>query len=94
MRIRSKVSDLPLPPTLRANEQVAARRVEGKHVLHMGFGAAPEHLVLRRSMCDYDGGKALGIAGDRDDLERQVDTMAPRVIEAAEAIAKFVKALH
>lgn len=59
-----------------------------------GFGAAAEHLVLRLSVCDYDGAAALRIAGDSDNLEEQVDAMAPRVIEAAAAIAEFVRSLH
>jgi aspartate/methionine/tyrosine aminotransferase len=59
-----------------------------------GFGAAAEHLVLRLSVCDYDGAEALRIAGNSDNLGEQVDGLAPRVIEAAEAIAEFVAALH
>lgn len=58
-----------------------------------GFGAAAEHLVLRLSVCDYDGANALRIAGNSDDLETLVEAMAPRVVEAAEAIADFVQAL-
>ena len=89
-------------------EQLAARGIttsieladallEEQNVLVLpgtGFGASADHLALRLSVCDYDGGLALQQAARGADLDGLVETLAPRVIQAAEGIASFTRQLY
>jgi aspartate aminotransferase len=53
------------------------------------FGAPPDRLALRLSVCDYEGAEALDASLEREIRPDQVAEFAPRVVAAAEAIAAF-----
>ncbi|MDH3362306.1 MAG: pyridoxal phosphate-dependent aminotransferase [Gammaproteobacteria bacterium] len=55
------------------------------------FGAPPEALALRLSVCDYDGAAALEMCREYSDPANLVEAFAPRVDAAARAIAAFVQ---
>ena len=55
------------------------------------FGAPPEVLALRLSVCDYDGATALEMCKQNSDPANLIAAFAPRVVEAARAIVTFVQ---
>ena len=55
------------------------------------FGAPPEALALRLSVCDYDGAAALDVCREHGDPANLAETFAPRVDEAAKAIVAFAE---
>lgn len=55
------------------------------------FGAPPEALVLRLSVCDYDGAAALELCQDQDNPANLIDAFAPRVVDATQAIVEFAR---
>ena len=54
-----------------------------------GFGAPPERLCLRLSVCDYDGALALDMCEGVDDPTEVIGRFAPRVVAAAAALRGF-----
>ncbi len=74
------------------SRQLANALLEQKRVLALpgsAFGAPPDLLALRLSVCDYNGAEALVVcAEDEVDPDRVAD-FAPRVVAAAVAIAAF-----
>ncbi len=55
------------------------------------FGAPPEQLALRLSVCDYDGATALEMCKEHNDPTSLIEAFAPRVVEAARAIVTFAQ---
>lgn len=53
------------------------------------FGASPETLALRLSVCDYDGAQALLEFRATEDPAEAVETVAPRLVSGARAIRRF-----
>jgi hypothetical protein len=55
------------------------------------FGAPPDHLALRLSVCHYKGADALAACTEHEIRPNQVADFAPRVVAAADAIAAFAE---
>ncbi len=55
------------------------------------FGAPPDRLALRLSVCDYDGAEALLACAEHDIRPNQVAAFAPRVVVAADAIRAYAQ---
>jgi aspartate/methionine/tyrosine aminotransferase len=88
MRQRLKEKDI------LASRQLADALLEQKRVLALpgsAFGAPPDCLALRLSVCDYNGVEALAACAEHEINPYQVAEFAPRVVEAADAIAEFVE---
>jgi len=76
------------------SRQLADALLEQKSVLALpgsAFGAPPDHLALRLSVCDYKGAEALAACAEHEISPNQVADFAPRVVAAADAIAAFVE---
>ena len=74
--------------------QLADALLEQRRVLALpasAFGALPEHLALRLSVCDYNGAEALAACKEHDINPDRVADFAPRVVAAADAIATFAE---
>ena len=56
-----------------------------------GFGAPPEQLCLRLSVCDYDGALALGVCDGVADPADVIEEFAPRVVTATAALRNFAR---
>lgn len=53
------------------------------------FGAPPETLALRLSVCDYDGEQALRVFQTTEDSAEAVERAAPRLVSGARAIRRY-----
>jgi aspartate/methionine/tyrosine aminotransferase len=76
------------------SRQLADALLEQKRVLALpgaAFGAPPDLLALRLSICDYNGVEALAACAEHEISPNQVAEFAPRVVAAAEAIAAFAE---
>ena len=76
------------------SRQLADALLEQKRVLALpgdAFGASPDQLALRLSVCDYDGAEALAACAGQDIDPGLVADFAPRVVAAADAIAAFAE---
>ena len=76
------------------SRQLANALLEQTGVLALpgaAFGAPPNRLALRLSVCDYDGAEALAACVDDGIGAKQVTEFAPRVVAAADAIAAFAE---
>lgn len=88
---------VPLRRTLAAagittSPELAAALLAKHDVLALpgtGFGAPPERLCLRLSVCDYDGAQALGACAGDVNPASVVRSFAPKVLAAADAIVAF-----
>ena len=88
MRQRLKAMDI------LSSRQLADALLKQKRVLALpgtAFGAPPNHLALRLSVCDYKGAEALAAFEEHAVDPDQVADFAPRVVAAAEAIAEFAR---
>ena len=77
------------------SRQLADALLEQQRVLALpgsAFGASPEILALRLSVCDYKGADAIAACTKQEISEQQVADFAPRVVAAADAIAAFAAA--
>ena len=77
---------------IQTSRHLADALLEQKRVLALpgaAFGATPDRLALRLSVCDYNGAEALAACGEREINPSQVAEFAPRVVAAADAIAAF-----
>ena len=76
------------------SRQLADALLKLKRVLALpgtAFGAPPDLLALRLSVCDYKGAEALAACVEGEIRADQVADFAPRVVAAAEAIAAFAR---
>ena len=74
------------------SRQLADALLEQKRVLALpgsAFGAPPDLLALRLSVCDYNGAEALAACAEHGIDPNRVADFAPRVVAAADAIAAF-----
>ena len=88
MRQRLKANDI------LTSRQLADALLEQNRVLALpgdAFGAPPDILTLRLSVCDYDGAEALAACKEHDINPDRVADFAPRVVAAADAIAAFAE---
>jgi aspartate aminotransferase len=79
---------------IQTSRQLADALLDQKRVLALpgsAFGAPPDHLALRLSLCDYKGAEALAACTAHEIHPDQVADFAPRVVAAADAIAAFAK---
>lgn len=77
---------------ISTSRQLADALLEQERVLALpgsAFGAPPEQLALRLSVCDYAGAGALASCSKHEISSEQVAELAPRVVAAADAIAAF-----
>ncbi|HSM29858.1 MAG TPA: pyridoxal phosphate-dependent aminotransferase [Woeseiaceae bacterium] len=80
--------------SILTSRQLADALLEQKRVLALpgtAFGAPPEQLALRLSVCDYKGDEALAACANHEISPDQVAGFAPRVVAAADAIAAFAE---
>jgi aspartate/methionine/tyrosine aminotransferase len=76
------------------SHQLADALFEQKRVLALpgsAFGAPPDLLALRLSVCDYKGAEALAACAKHEIHPNRVADFAPRVVAAADAIAAFAE---
>ena len=76
------------------SRQLADALLEQKRVLALpgsAFGAPPDRLALRLSVCDYNGAEALTACTEQEISPDQIANFAPRVVAAADAIAAFAE---
>ena len=76
------------------SRQLADALLKERRVLALpgtAFGAPPDRLALRLSVCDYKGNEALAACADQEINPDQVADFAPRVVAAADAIAAFAE---
>jgi aspartate aminotransferase len=79
---------------IQTSRQLADALLEQKRVLALpgsAFGAPPELLALRLSVCDYKGAEALAACAEHGIDPNRVAEFAPRVVAAADAIAAFAE---
>ena len=82
---------------VRGSEDLARRLLADYELLSLpghAFGAAPEQLALRLSVCDYDGAEALAACPEGEDPTSRIERFASRVVAATEALERFVSDLR
>ena len=76
------------------SRQLADALLKQQRVLALpgsAFGAPPDLLALRLSVCDYEGADALAASAEHAISPEQVADFAPRVVAAADAVAVFAE---